>query len=173
MAAVPLAALIGLSVGACASRGPTFGFQPDRQREQRIEAEYAPYRQRGEGVFSGRAWLELPDGRRQAAARSAVKLTPVTSLSREFIDEALRSGDWSSQVLARDRAVVWTTRTDDQGHFDFSMLPAGDYYIICTTGWRDAAGHSQETILVVQAHLGEGELREVVLAGNVTPQEER
>lgn len=167
------AALIASSLGACASRGPTFGFEPDRAREQRIQAEYASYRQRGTAVISGRAWLELPDGRRVLASRSAVQLTPVTSLSREFIDEALRTGDWSSQVLARERAVVWTTRTDDQGHFDFSMLPPGDYYILCTTSWRDTAGHTQDTILVVQTHVEDGELREVVLAGNVTPQPER
>jgi hypothetical protein len=173
ISALLLGALIGANLGACASRGPTFGFEPDRAREQRIQAEYAPYRQRGDGAISGRAWLELPDGRRVLASRSGVKLTPVTSLSRDFIDEALRSGDWSSQVLARERAVVWTTRTDEQGHFDFTMLPPGDYYIICTTSWRDTAGHTQDTILVVQTHIGEGELREVVLVGNVTPQDPR
>jgi hypothetical protein len=58
-----------------------------------------------------------------------VRLTPITSVSREYVREAMETGDWSSQVLARDRAVVWSTRTDEQGRFWFNQLPSGDYYI--------------------------------------------
>jgi hypothetical protein len=159
--------VVGLLAGACASRGPTFGFKPDRVREQQIEREYAPYRQRGSAGILGRAWLDLPGGKRVAASRRGVRLTPVTSLSREFIQEAMQTGDWSSQVLARERAVVWTTRTDEEGRFTFSMLPAGNYFIIASGGWTDSTGHPQETILVVQVTLSSGEEREVVLAGSV------
>ena len=159
--------VVGLLAGACASRGPTFGFKPDRAREQQIEHEYAPYRQRGSGAIFGQAWLTLPGGQRVLANRRAVKLTPVTSVSRLFIDEAMKSGDWSTQVLARDRAVVWSTRTTEDGSFGFNQLPAGDYYIIAHAGWTDATGHPQETILVLQVTLSAGEERNVALAGSV------
>jgi hypothetical protein len=159
--------VVALLAGACASRGPIFGFKPDRELEQKIEHEYAPYRQRGSATILGRAWLDLPGGKRTLANRRSVRLTPVTSLSKEFIQEAMQTGEWSSQVLARERAVVWTTRTDETGHFTFNQLPAGDYFIIVNAGWTDATGHPQETILVVQVHLSSGEQRDVVLAGTV------
>jgi hypothetical protein len=162
-----LVVVLSLVADACASRGQTFDFKPDRARDQQVEHEYAPYRQRGSAAIFGQAWLTLPGGERVLANRRSVKLTPITSVSRLYIDQAMKSGDWSSQVLARDRAVVWSTRTTEDGRFAFNQLPAGNYYIIANAGWTDAIGNPQETILVVQVALSSGEERNVALAGSV------
>jgi len=161
------AVVLALLAGACASQGQSFGFKPDRVQERQVQQEYAPYRQRSSAVISGRAWIDMPSGERVLANRRLVRLTPITSVSREYVREAMETGDWSSQVLARDRAVVWSTRTDEQGRFWFNQLPSGDYYIIAHAGWTDSAGHPQTTILVVEVHLTGGEERDVVLAGRV------
>jgi hypothetical protein len=129
---------LGLLAGACASRGQSFGFKPDRVQEQQVEQEYAPCRQRGSAVIAGRAWIDMPSGERLLANRQLVKLTPITSVSREYVREAMETGDWSSQVLALDRSVGWSTRTDEQGRFWFNQLPSGDYYIFAHAGWTDA-----------------------------------
>ena len=154
-------------VAACAPRGPTFGFQRNEDESRRLAGEYAPYRQKGFGMIAGRAFVHTPSGRSVIAVHQAVELTPVTTLSQQAVDEGMRSGDWSGANLARQHAVVWSTRTDEQGRFDFNGLPPGEYFVICRFPWSDG-GSSGETILVGRTHLAQYEQKDVVLTGTVT-----
>ncbi len=162
-----LLALTALTtLGACAPRGPTFGFKRDADETRRLAGEYAPYRQKGYATINGRAYLQTPTGQAMNAVYQSVDLTPVTSLSQQAIDEGIKTGEWSASSLAKEHAVVWQTRTDDQGNFDFNALPGGEYFIICGVPWSEG-GKSGTTILVGRTHLAPTEQQDFVLTGVV------
>jgi hypothetical protein len=133
-----VAFLLGVQLG-CAARGPTFGFQRNEAEEDQIAVEYAPYRSKGRGSIAGRAFLRTSAGN-VYAARQRVVLTPVTSLSERLVEEGARTGQWSTDELTRHSAVLWSTRTDMAGTFEFNQLPPGEYFLVCKIPWSSASG---------------------------------
>lgn len=98
------------------------------------EAEYLPYAQEGTAFIYGEVFVNTKWGVKKAV-ESKVLLTPVTSYSTEWFDrrvikkELLQPADANS--LKYQREVV----TDQNGHFVFTNVTPGEYYVTSMITW--------------------------------------
>ncbi len=101
----------------------------DRQAEY-IPEEYAPYAGEGTARICGQAYLTLDGTKQHVASGDRVLLAPVTSYTDEaFMVKVLRG---RKMVDPDPEAMKFEkhTRTDSEGRFCFTKLPAGEYYIV-------------------------------------------
>lgn len=119
------------------------------------EAEYAALEKHGSGVISGRLTLS---GRPIAGA--GISVAPVTTYSAEAAEKAL-AGIAVEPADPRAREYTHTTRTDGNGHFRVSNLPAGEFYV--SGSGRDPAS-GQTRVVIRQVGLSKGQQREVELS---------
>ncbi|MEQ5801789.1 carboxypeptidase-like regulatory domain-containing protein [Halomonas sp. H10-9-1] len=119
------------------------------------EAEYARLEKQGSAVVSGRLTLS---GR--PVPNAGVSVAPVTSYSAEAAEKAL-AGVAVEPADPRAREYTHTTRTDGNGYFRVSNLPAGEFYV-------SGAGPDPQTgkprVVIRQISLGNGQHREITLA---------
>jgi len=121
------------------------------------EGELSPYRLKGRASIAGQAFLVTHLNKIFIQPGGVVVLLPVTRQTREWFEQAVQRGPCPSEpdpggspgkgltapmpacgreaVLAMlgDKslaAYVRTTRTNPSGHFWFTKLPAGRYFII-------------------------------------------
>ena len=138
-----------LQVG-CGARGPTFGFQRDALRSQRVAEAYAPYRLPGGSVLSGNISLTNEVGEKVVAKNLVVRLTPATTFSRKVFADAQTEKRMPLSDLDEQGVVIWTGRTDGEGNFRFEGLPAGDYFVLCHVSWlADIDGENVERTALV------------------------
>ena len=122
------------------------------------EKELLPYKLKGHGSLAGQAFLSSPSGKAITQAGVPVHLIPITAYTRSWFDRSVRTSACTSkgeaaadcaheaisQLLAEKRVMPYlrTTRANPTGHFWFTKLPAGRYYIVSVM--EGGAGSHQE-----------------------------
>ena len=121
------------------------------------EKDLFPYKQKGRGTLAGQAFLGSPSGKAITQAGAPVHLIPITPYTRHWFDHNVRTtscsatgnpasaesaaaprppADCAHEALARLQTekrlapYLRTTRTNPTGHFWFTKIPAGRYYIV-------------------------------------------
>jgi len=142
-----LASSIGLNQGAAVESNPT---APPAFNEK----EFVAYKQKGHGTLAGQAFLGAASGKAITQAGAPVHLIPVTRYTRAWFDRAVKTpacaplndsappdgqmtpGNCAHEALRQlesDKRILpylRTTRANPTGHFWFTKIPAGRYYIV-------------------------------------------
>ena len=96
------------------------------------EADYAPYLSQGTATIAGEVTAKMRAGDISNGAESFVYLVPVTPYSTEWFEHAMVSSHSISGTDPRSLRAARSTVVGADGRFQFSNLPAGDYYLSCT-----------------------------------------
>ena len=150
------------------------------------EKDLFPYKQKGRGTLAGQAFLGSPSGKAITQAGAPVHLIPITPYTRYWFDHNVRTASCSTtetpassestaaprtptdcphEALTRlqteKRLVPYlrTTRANPTGHFWFTKIPAGRYYIVSLIEGESGA-HKDEQLaglawLVIDLDAGE------------------
>ncbi|NWF71803.1 MAG: hypothetical protein HXY51_01990 [Nitrospirae bacterium] len=121
------------------------------------EKDLLPYKQKGRGTLAGQAFLGSPSGKAVTQAGALVHLIPITPYTRYWFDHTIKAtncsaaespasaegsptprspADCAHEALTRLRSekrlapYLRTTRANPTGHFWFTKIPAGRYYIV-------------------------------------------
>ncbi len=121
------------------------------------EKDFLPYKQKGRGTLAGQAFLGSPSGKAITQAGVPIHLIPFTPYTRYWFDHSVRTTsctatepstspestsapraptDCAREALNRlhleKRLIPYlrTTRANPTGHFWFTKIPAGRYYIV-------------------------------------------
>jgi hypothetical protein len=132
---------------------PAIASQPPSLNEK----DLLPYKQKGRGTLAGQAFLGSPSGKAVTQAGALVYLIPSTSYTRYWFDHTIKAttcsategpssaegspssrslADCAHEALIRLRGekrllpYLRTTRANPTGHFWFTKIPAGRYYIV-------------------------------------------
>lgn len=140
-------------------------------------AEVAWFAGRGTNTITGTAILRTEQGGVKTCAAQEVTLTPVSTYARERMrhlygsdEEGFnpKAGGVPALFAASDQRyekTVKSTRCDGRGHFGFTELPDGDYFVIAAVTWRARSyGLEDGGFLMRRVHVSTGEMKEVLLA---------
>ena len=121
------------------------------------EKELFAYKQKGRGTLAGQAFLGSPSGKAITQAGAPIHLIPITPYTRYWFDHNVRASSCSTAespssaegspsprspadcahealtrlwVQKRLAPYIRTTRANPTGHFWFTKIPAGRYYIV-------------------------------------------
>ena len=121
------------------------------------EKDLSLYKQKGRGTLTGQAFLGSPSGKAVTQAGALVYLIPIVPYTRYWFDHSVRasaclstespssaessppprsSADCAHEALTQLRmekrlaSYLRTTRANPTGHFWFTKIPAGRYYIV-------------------------------------------
>lgn len=146
------------------------------------EKDLFPYKLKGHGSLAGQTFLSAPSGKAITQAGVPVHLIPITPYTRFWFDRHVRTSPCASkgeaaadctreaipQLLAEKRVMPYlrTTRANPTGHFWFTKLPAGRYYIVSVieggTGSHQEERAAGIAWLIVDLEAGEKETNLVV-----------
>jgi len=143
------------------------------------ERDLLAYKQKGKGTLAGQAFLVSPSGKAITQAGAPVHLIPSTPYTRYWFDHNVRTSSCSAtelpastetsavtphtptdcshealtklQTEKRLLPYLRTTRANPTGHFWFTKIPAGRYYLVSLI--EEGAGPRQEERLVGLAWL--------------------
>ena len=149
-------AVLLLTSGLCLSQGAAVESIP-ASLPIFNEKEFVAYKQKGRGTLTGQVFLGASSGKAITQAGAPVHLIPVTRYTRYWFDHSVRATACSSpgdpptadaasaaqqplncghEALRRleiDKRILpylRTTRANPTGHFWFTKIPAGRYYIV-------------------------------------------
>lgn len=121
------------------------------------EKDFLSYKQKGRGSLTGQAFLSSPSGKAITQAGAPVHLIPMTPYTRYWFDHQVKNTSCSSgenaaqaenmaalrppancaqealtrlQTEKRLAPYLRTTRANPTGHFWFTKIPAGRYYLV-------------------------------------------
>lgn len=118
------------------------------------EKDLLPYKPKGQATATGQVFLSLPSGKAMTQAGVSVHLIPTVPYTRYWFDRNVRVNTCSpvspteppapvispaecvravmAQFLAEKRLIPYlrTTRANPTGHFWFTKIPAGRYYLV-------------------------------------------
>ena len=121
------------------------------------EKDLFAYKQKGRGTLTGQAFLVSPSGKAITQAGAPVHLIPITPYTRHWFDHNVRTTpcpatepptstdasaaprtptDCPQEALTRLQTekrlapYLRTTRANPTGHFWFTKIPAGRYYLV-------------------------------------------
>ncbi len=121
------------------------------------EKEFFPYRAKGRGGAAGQVFLRAASGKAVTQAGASIYLIPIASYTRHWFDKHVRDTSCPTknapssseapttqgspveclrgnldQLLTDKRLTPYlrTTRANPTGHFWFTKVPAGRYYVI-------------------------------------------
>ena len=139
--------------------------------------EIAWFKARGTGSIEGTAIARNYKGVPKTCAALAVTLFPVSAYAKERMRALYDSDEEGFNPILMGRpadfenddpryaAMARTTRCDARGHFSFTELPDGAYFLVGEVTWRDREmGLLQGGYLMRQVHLSSGEAKQVLLA---------
>ena len=136
------------------------------------EKDLYPYKQKGRSTLTGQAFLVSPSGKAVTQAGAPVHLIPMTPYTRYWFDHAVRGTSCSAtgnlalaeitaaprpltdcarealpQLRAEKRLAPYlrTTRANPTGHFWFTKIPAGRYYIVSVIEGGSGAHQEEES----------------------------
>jgi hypothetical protein len=136
------------------------------------EKDFFPYKQKGRGTLAGQAFLSSPSGKAITQAGAPVHLIPITPYTRHWFDHNVRTTSCSTtetpaspetastprtptdcphealtrlQTEKRLAPYIRTTRANPTGHFWFTKIPAGRYYLVSLIE-GGAGGHKDEQL---------------------------
>lgn len=121
------------------------------------EKDLFPYKQKGRSTLAGQAFLSSPSGKAITQAGALVHLIPIAPYTRHWFDHTVKTTSCSAtetstsaestaaprtqtdcphealtrlQTEKRLAPYLRTTRANPTGHFWFTKIPAGRYYIV-------------------------------------------
>ncbi|SHF14137.1 hypothetical protein SAMN02745148_01901 [Modicisalibacter ilicicola DSM 19980] len=166
--------MLGLFVTGCqfVGRGPDTGppeiedrgvEQPERVERQVAfpEEEYAKLEKSGTASVSGRLFIRSRSGEIVYGAGETVSAAPATSYSAEAAEVAL-AGDYIEPADPRAQAYTHYAKTDDQGYFTITGLPAGVFYVAGRVSEPGPDG--ERRVIINQVRLGKGEKAKIELS---------
>ena len=103
------------------------------------EAAFAAYGGPGTASVTGQLICTY-QGEDYPGQGTPVTLLPVTAYTKEMIDRELGDGVTLVASDPRLKKYLRITRTDDQGHFAFRQVPAGEYFIAGEATWTPPGG---------------------------------
>jgi hypothetical protein len=136
------------------------------------EKDLFAYKQKGRSTLAGQAFLAAPSGKAITQAGAPIHLIPITPYTRYWFDHNVRTTSCSAietpassestvaprtptdcpqealtrlQTEKRLTPYLRTTRANPTGHFWFTKLPAGRYYIVSLIE-GGTGGHKDEPI---------------------------
>jgi len=137
------------------------------------EKDLFAYKQKGRGTLAGQAFLVSPSGKAITQAGAPVHLIPITPYTRHWFDRNVRTTPCTTtdlttssenvttpprtptecpheaitrlQTEKRLTPYLRTTRANPTGHFWFTKVPAGRYYLISLIE-GGAGGHKDEQL---------------------------
>jgi hypothetical protein len=143
------------------------------------EKDLFPYKQKGRSILAGQAFLSSPSGKAITQAGVPIHLIPMTPYTRYWFDHNVRTTscsvteapaspdsitvaprtptDCPQEALTRLQSekrltpYLRTTRANPTGHFWFTKIPAGRYYLVSLID--EGVGPRQEERLVGLAWL--------------------
>ncbi len=118
----------------------------DRQAEFNPE-EYAPYEDTGTARVCGQAYLSLDGGKHHVASGDRVLLAPVTSYTEEAFKVKVMRGRSMEDPDPKAMKFEKHTKTDDEGRFCFTGLPAGEYYVVADIALPTSTKEQRESQL--------------------------
>jgi hypothetical protein len=148
---------LGVVLGAFAAFGTACS---GKQQETLNQREYAQYRTAGTALISGQVTHTLSNGQVLYGAGCQVRLAPVTTESRRYMNNVVLAGGtkpWSPDA----DAIWWLAKADDEGRFRFEEVPTGSYYLTCPVAWREPDGATRERILWAETTVAAGDRVEV------------
>jgi len=134
-----------------------------------IEKDFFPYKQKGRGTLAGQTFLGSPSGKAITQAGAPVHLIPITPYTRHWFDHSVRTTSCSAigtpaspenaaaprtptdcarealtrlQMEKRLAPYLRTTKANPTGHFWFTKIPAGRYYIVSLI--EEGSGNHQD-----------------------------
>jgi len=149
-------AFLLLTSGFCLSHGATVEPHPAPPPAFN-EKEFVAYKQKGHSTLAGQVFLGASSGKAITQAGVPVHLIPVTKYTRYWFDHSVRAtacsslgdppaadatpaaqpplncGHMALRQLEIDKRILpylRTTRANPTGHFWFTKIPAGRYYIV-------------------------------------------
>jgi hypothetical protein len=125
-----LPALCGaaLLLGACASA----------HRVEFKETDFADFAATGSGTVSGKAFrIRSESGTVAETGGTVVRLIPANAYTAEIVERKYTNREWLKRTDPRLAQYVRKVQTDDHGHFEFTHVPAGSYYVSCHVQWTD------------------------------------
>ncbi|MDR3406734.1 MAG: hypothetical protein P4L99_29885 [Chthoniobacter sp.] len=119
---------VALSLGACA---------PQPRRAAFDESAFVPYAHAGSATITGTAFTVLRDNKheRVASRNAVIKLMPANAYTDEIASRHYYDRVKLEPPDPRLAKYVRRVNPDDDGHFTFSHLPAGTYYVSCHLKW--------------------------------------
>jgi len=148
------------------------------------EKDLFPYKLKGRSSLTGQVFLSSPSGKAITQAGVPVHLIPITPYTRSWFNRRIRTSGCPAQNSPGEQAVtppapadcahdalaalldekrltpyLRTTRANPTGHFWFTKLPAGRYYIVSVVE-EGASAHQEERAtgiawLIVDLEAGE------------------
>ena len=150
------------------------------------EKDFFSYKQKGRGSLTGQAFLSSPSGKAITQAGALIHLIPITPYTRHWFDHTIRTTSCSAagnpasaesaaaprpltdcahealtrlQTEKRLAPYLRTTRANPTGHFWFTKIPAGRYFIVSLIEGGSGA-HQDERLaglawLVIDLEAGE------------------
>jgi hypothetical protein len=150
------------------------------------EKDFFPYKPKGRATLAGQAFLGSPSGKAITQAGVPIHLIPITPYTRHWFDHNVRTTSCSStdpppptegtvaprslsdcahDALTRLRTekrlapYLRMTRANPTGHFWFSKIPAGRYYIVSLIEGGSGAHQDERlaglTWLAIEIDVGE------------------
>ena len=158
-----------------------------RNRQSLMKKTSSPTNKRGEALWPDRRFLDPPSGKAITQAGAPVHLIPITPYTRYWFDHNVRTTSCSAtetpaspesitaaprtptdcpqealtrlQMEKRLTPYLRTTRANPTGHFWFTKIPAGRYYLVSLIE-EGAGAHKDEQLaglawLVIEIDAGE------------------
>jgi hypothetical protein len=126
----PLLGLLSLTLSSCIIGS----FAPTTRNIPFNEKDFAGYDRPGTGSLHGQVTADW-EGYHYISQRELVRLVPVTPYTDEMVTRELGHGVRLTQADLRFKKYARYTKTDDSGHYAFSGVPAGRYYLVGYTTW--------------------------------------
>lgn len=101
-----------------------------KRQAQFSPEEYAPYAEKGTSRVCGQVFLTLDDGKMHLGVHDNVLLAPMTSYTQEAFKVKVVRGKPIEPQDPQAKQFEKTTQTDEQGHFCFLNIPAGEYFVV-------------------------------------------
>ncbi len=143
--------------------GSTTASEDGDQRVKRTvafpEAEYAKLDKTGTSVIKGRMSYDW-QGQTIHADRAGISIAPVTTYSAEAAELAL-AGKTAERADPRAQAYTHIVRTDSNGYFNATGLPAGTFYVAGVIKLPDG---TRSPLILSQVQVGRGQTRNIELS---------
>jgi hypothetical protein len=102
------------------------------------EGAFVAYRGSGTATIKGTAFTVLRGNKyeRDANSNAVVKLVPANAYTKEIVTRRYYNRVKLEQADPRYAKYVRRTHPDGDGHFIFTNMPAGNYYVSCHLRWQ-------------------------------------
>lgn len=110
------------------------------------ESAFAGYGGSGSGTISGQVVTVLTDrSERVAYTNATVKLMPANDYTAEIVTRRFHYRHKMEPADPRFAKYVRRVHPyDNDGHFTFTRVPAGTYYVSCHISWSDPTSYTQD-----------------------------